>query len=757
MTTERIELANEDSVGAAIPQPFPDGAPNVLVVVLDDLGFAQLGCYGSDIDTPNLDRLAARGLRFSNFHTTAVCSPTRACLLTGRNHHRVGVGMLTDLPRNFDGYRGVFPRSAGTLAQVLRANGWSTTAIGKWHLTPRDHRSTGPYDMWPLGVGFDRYYGFLNGETNQWTPNLIRDNQHVEPPRTPDEGYHLDADLADEAIAQLRELRRAHRRRPWMMWYATGTPHAPHQVAPEWIAPYAGRFDDGWDAWRQRTLARQQELGIVPADVELSARPDWVLPWDDLSVDERRLFARMMEVYAGFLTHADHHLGRVLDEIEAAGELENTVVVMISDNGASAEGGPNGAFNQIGHYISDEEDDFALDLSHYADLGGHRSSGHYPWGWALAGNTPLRRWKRYTFEGGIRDPLIISWPAGIGDAGGIRDQYTHVTDLMPTILDLVGVPVPDEVGGVAQLSLDGSSLRPLIDDRSAPTVHPRQYYECWGSRAIYADGWKAVTNHVNQLTLNERRAIDGSADFALDEWALFHTDVDFTESVDLAAEHPDKLAELVALWHAEAERNHVLPLHDGSATGQFTNMAMPWMDFRTHFRFTPGEKVHDLATPILAGGFRMVAAFRQPVAPGATGVIVEQGDWISGWAWYLGAGAVTWALADRYGAHRMRAELPASSRLLVVSAVPDGEDRYRVELANEDGAFGEAVLERAIPMTWAPDGAFLTVGYGRPFPVSDDYAPPAPLDADLLDVTIDIGAPPPLDLTAEIDRAMRHQ
>lgn len=753
----RIELANADSTGGQVAAPFPADAPNVLIVVLDDLGFAQLGCYGSDIDTPNLDRVAAAGLRFGNFHTTAVCSPTRACLLTGRNHHRVGIGMLTDLPRNFDGYRGVFPEGAGTLAEVLGAAGWSTTAIGKWHLTPRDHRSTGPFDMWPLGVGFDRYYGFLNGETNQWTPNLIRDNSHVEPPSTPDEGYHLEADLADEAIAALRDLRHTHGERPWMMWYATGAPHAPHQAPPDWIDRYRGRFDQGWDAWRDETLARQKELGVVPADVELSERPEWVRPWDALSADEQRLFARMMEVYAGFVSHADHHLGRVLDAIEAAGELDDTIVVVISDNGCSAEGGPNGAFNQIGHYISDEEDDLALDLSHFDDLGGFRSSGHYPWGWALAGNTPLRRWKRYTFEGGIRDPLIVSWPAGLSDAGGIRDQYCHVTDLMPTILDCAGVTPPAKLGGVTQMSLDGTSLRALFDAPDAPTQHPRQYYECWGSRAIYSDGWKAVTNHVNQLTLHERRSIVGSSDFGLDEWELFHIDEDFTESVNLAASHPDKLAELVAIWHEEAERNQVLPLHDGSSVGQFENMLMPWMDFRSHFRFEPGDKIHEIAGPILSGGFRMVASFAEPVGAAASGVIAEQGDWISGWAWYLGDGAATWTLADRYGPHRVRAELPPDTRLLVVEATREGDERYRLEFSSESGPIGGGTIERPIHPTWAPDGAFLTVAHGRPFPVCDDYEPPASLSVGLAALTIDIGAPPPLDVEAELERAMRHQ
>ncbi|MFT5203373.1 MAG: arylsulfatase A-like enzyme, partial [Candidatus Aldehydirespiratoraceae bacterium] len=311
MTESSIVLSLAESTAPRAPRPYPAGKPNVVVIVLDDLGFAQLGCYGSSLDTPNLDRLAERGLRFTNFHTTAVCSPTRACLLTGRNHHRVGMGMLPDLPINYPGYTGEFPSSAGTMAQILLDQGYSTTAIGKWHLVPRDQRASGPFNMWPTGVGFERYYGFLNGETNQWTPNLIRDQQHVEPPATPDEGYHLDADLADEAITQLRSLHIHNPDRPFLLWYATGAPHAPHQVAPEWIEPFAGRFDSGWDVMREETFARQKALGVVPADAELSARPEWVEAWDDIDPDRRRLYARMMEVYAGFLAHTDHHIGRV--------------------------------------------------------------------------------------------------------------------------------------------------------------------------------------------------------------------------------------------------------------------------------------------------------------------------------------------------------------------------------------------------------------------------------------------------------------
>ena len=751
-----IELALADSRAPRTEKPYRVGAPNVVVVVLDDLGFAQLGCYGSNLETPNLDRLAQRGLRFTNFHTTAVCSPTRAALLTGRNHHRVAMGMLPDMPVNYPGYTGEIPDSAGTLAEVLLDRGYSTTAIGKWHLTPRDQRANGPFHTWPTGLGFERYYGFLNGETNQWTPNLVRDQHHVEPPATPEEGYHLDADLADEAIARLRDLRLHDPDRPFLLWYATGSPHAPHQAPPEWIDRFAGRFDVGWDVWREETFARQKVLGIVPADAVLSERPEWVEAWDDIDPERRRLYARMMEVFAGFLAHADHHIGRVLDEIERSPDGDNTVVVVVSDNGCSAEGGPHGSWNQLRHYISDEPDDLDDELAHIDDLGGFRSSGHYPWGWALAGNTPFRRWKRYTFEGGVRDPFIVAWPAGIADPGGLRHQYAHAIDVFPTLLDLLDVQAPDVLRGVPQLSVDGVSLRSLLSDADADEVHTTQYYECWGSRAMYADGWKAVTDHVNQLTAAERDAIVGSSDFATDVWQLFDTRSDISESIDLAASHPEKLAELVALWDDAAARNQVLPIDD-SRDNRIAQMHLPWTTFQGTYHLRPGDKLHEANGPIIFGGFRMVAIFDGPLAADATGVLCEQGDWMAGWAWFLVGGTATWIYTTSGTEHRVSAPLPAGCRSLAVVATPRGVVASTSSSRPTRASLATAIMDRAIPSAIAPDGAFLTVGHGRPFPVCDDYQPPCPAPPELVGVRIDVGQPPPLDLDAEFARIMRHQ
>ncbi len=741
-------------------EPFRAGSPNVLVIVLDDLGFAHLGCYGSDLDTPNLDRLAQRGVRMTNFHTTAMCSPTRACLLTGRNSHRVGMGMLPDLPTNFSAYTGEFPTDAATMAHILGEAGYATRCVGKWHLVPRDQRDTGPHRMWPLGQGFENYYGFLNGETNQWTPNLVRDNTHVEPPADPEDGYHLDVDLADNAIEFHRELRLSHPDRPWFMWYATAAPHAPHQAPPEWINRYEGRFDAGWDVWRAEVLERQIALGLLPEGTELSARPEWVAQWDSLDEERRRLYARMMEVFAGFVSHADAQIGRVLDHLEAAGELDDTVIVLVSDNGASAEGGPHGTHNQLGHYISDDEDDLAEELARIDDLGGFRSSGHYPWGWALAGNAPFRRWKRYTFEGGVRDPFIICGP-GVDAAGEVRHQYAHVVDVLPTVLDLVGLELPEEVAGREQMSFDGESFVGALADAEA-AGRAKQYYELWGSRAIYRDGWKAVTDHVNQLTANERNLLAGSHDFATDRWALFDTMADPTETNDLALERPELLAELIGEWWSEAERNGVFPLDDGAAT-RIAHMKVPWTAWRSDFTFSPGDKVHEVSGPNLSGGFRMVAAFDGPLGPDNSGVLAEQGDWNAGWAMYLAEGELRWVMAGFGGVTGVSGAISEGARILTVHGEPVtapgasspgdltlvlGADG--VELAREN-------LGRPIPLAWSPDGAFLTVGYARPFPVDermdiDDDAPES-----FLGLSVTTGAPPPLDMEAELDRVMRHQ
>jgi arylsulfatase len=728
------------------------------VIVLDDTGFAQLGCYGSDIDTAAIDDLAQRGVRLTNFHTTAVCSPTRASLLTGRNHHRVGVGMLPDLPMNFPGYNARIPDEAGTLAQILRSEGYATFAVGKWHLTPRDERSpSGPFENWPLGKGFEHYYGFLGGDANHWAPELVRDNSYVDPPRTPDEGYHLTEDLADETIARLRELRRNQPERPFLVWLALGATHAPHQVSAEWSDRYAGRFDAGWDAWRRATLARQIELGIVEPGTELPTRSDHVPDWDALDPDHRRLYARMMEVYAGFLTHADAQIGRVLAELDELGERQNTVVVILSDNGASGEAGPHGSVSEF-RFAQGRDEDLDLNLRMIAELGGRRTYNHYPWGWAEAGNTPVRRFKRYTFEGGVRDPFIISWPAGLDAAGEIRHQYCHAIDVLPTLLDLLDVTPPEHLGGVRQMSLDGVTLRPMLRSAAAPDPRTSQYYECWGSRAMYEDGWKVVTNHVNQLTHAERDLIAGSDDFHRDRWHLFDTRADPAENHDVGDEHPEIRDRLVARWFEEAERNGVLPLSDG-VMDRLEHLFLPWPTGASRVELRPGERVFEDNTPTLCNGFTITAHLGAPLEAAALGVLAEQGDYNGGWVWHLTGGQLRFVVSF-VSEHltELAAPLPVGATSLQVVGRP-AEGGMDLAVLADGSLLGRAQLPHEWPGLWTPNSsASLLAGVGRPLPVHDGYDPSVAFSGALERLVVEAdGGRALADLAHQVDTAFRNQ
>jgi len=752
----QIGFTLAESSASRPPSPFPPGGPNVLMVVLDDCGFAQLGCYGSPIATPTIDRLAAEGLRYTNFHTTAFCSPTRACILTGRNHHRVGMGVFPDLPLPFPGYTGVVPPEAATFPAVLSEAGWVTWAVGKWHLTPRDHRGpAGPFHSWPTGQGFDRYYGFLGGEESQWTPDLVRDQSYVDPPRTPEEGYHFTEDMADEAIHMIRELRLHQPSRPFVLYWATAAPHAPHHVPDEWIKPYEGVFDDGWDALRERTLARQIELGVVPEGTELSPRPDWIEAWDGIDAGTQRLYARLQEVFAGFLTHTDAQLGRIIDCLTELGELDNTIVIVMSDNGASGEGGPHGSTNHLTQINERLESlDRLKETVHTA--GGHRGYSHYPWGWAHAGNTPLRRWKRYTLEGGVRDPLVVRWPSAVPDPGGLRSQYCHAVDLLPTVLDLLDVEMPATVRSVPQMSVDGVSLVPSIADAGSPEFRTTQYYECWGSRAIYHNGWKAVTNHVNQFNPYERDMIDGSVDFQADEWMLFDTERDFAESTDLAATHPERLAELGARWDAEADRNGVLPLQDGPAYLQNPHLIhMPFAGYRRRYELRAGERLNFQAGPLIFGGFTASAELDSPLGSG-DGVIVEHGSWIAGWAWVaLGPELVAFIQVPDRGLRRFGVPRPAGATELGLR-IAEIDGGSSVEHFADGSSLGSTTIDAVIPFISTANGTWTTAGYGRAFPVSDEYQPPLPLAA-LRRIVIDTDASTLPGLDDLLDEVMRHQ
>ncbi len=705
----------------------PAGAPNVVVIVLDDLGFGQLGCFGSDIDTPNIDRLAAGGLRYNRFHVTALCSPTRASLLTGRNHHAVGMGFLADIPLAFPGYTARIPKTAAPLPRILRDAGYSTFAVGKWHLVPRGERSpAGPFDRWPLGMGFDRFYGFLQGDTNQWTPNLVSDNHYVDPPARPDDGYHLTEDLAKTAIRLVHDQRYAAPGKPFLLYFALGAMHAPHHVPTEWVAPYQGRFDVGWDRWREEVFARQLDIGVVPPGTVLTERPPWVTAWADLSPNARRMHARAHEVYAGFLTHTDAQIGCLVAALDRIGALENTVILLLSDNGASAEGGQHGTFNEH-RFSSRLPETVEGNVARLDEWGGFRSYNHYSWGWAWAGNTPFRLWKRYTWLGGVRTPLVVHWPAGIGARGAIRSQFCHVADLAPTVLDLCGVEVPDVVDGVSQQPLDGATLRSTFSDEDMPAPRQVQYFEMLGSRAIVKGRWKATTDHVSNGVVDEEQLMLGSRSFSSDHWALYNLDEDFSEAVDVSAEHPEVVRQLQELWLAEAGRNQVMPMADG-LTDRFGAMIPSDYPSANRAVFHPGgSPIAEDAIPFLGLGFEMGVEADVPPG-GAEGVLFAFGDWNGGYALYgrdgvlrftfCPAGEPVTASADRVvppGRHRISAAFRPGEG-------PGGE----FVLACDGEVIGSAAISTSLPIVLQHGGGHLCLGFDRGFPVCDDYTPPSP-------------------------------
>jgi arylsulfatase len=608
------------------PHPGPD-APDVVVVLLDDLGFAQLGCYGSTMRTPNIDAVAAGGLRYTNFHTTPLCSPTRAALLTGRNHHSVGMRAIANFNTGFPHMTGHISEHAATMAEVLGDAGYATFCVGKWHLVPMESASAaGPFDQWPCQRGFDRYYGFLQGETDQFSPELTYDNHHIDPPATsgPDGGaYHLTEDLIDHLDLFVRDSVSVRPDRPFFAYVAMGAMHAPHQAPADYLAKWRGAFDDGWDVARQQWFERQLDMGVIPTGTQLAPRNPGVKPWDDLSDNERAVGARLQEAFAAFLEHTDDQIGRVVAMLDELGRLDNTLLVITSDNGASQEGGPFGVMHEMKFFNGafDTADDM---VDRIDDIGGPHSHTNYPWGWAMAGNTPGKWYKQNTHGGGVRDPLVMQWPNRITDTGGLRHQFHHVTDIAPTIYELVGVTPPDTRRGLEQIPLAGTSLAYTFDDATAATSKQVQYFEMVGHRGIWADGWKAVTRHVAGTNYD-----DG------DVWELYHLDEDFSEVNDLAATHPDKLAELVALWWEQAHLHGVLPLDDRLVTlfGSSRQDHSPHQSLNySYFPPRPPLALSHLpmeATPALGGrSFTMTAIVDR--SGEATGVLFALGTENSG-------------------------------------------------------------------------------------------------------------------------------
>lgn len=707
------------------------GAPNVIVVLLDDVGYAQFGCYGSDIATPTFDRLAERGIRYSNFHTTSLCSPTRAALLSGRNHHSNGMARVVELSSGFPGYNAHVPKENGFLPEILRDNGYATFALGKWHLAPATEMAAGsPRDRWPLGRGFERFYGFLGGETDQYVPELIRDNSPVPVPRTPDEGYHLTEDITDEAIGYLADLRGSNQERPFFMWFAPGACHAPHQAPQAYIDAYRGRFDQGWDAWREAVFARQVASGLLPEGTRLSERPSWVPEWSTLSDDERRLAARMMEVYAGFLTHTDAQVGRLLDYVDQLGEDDNTIVVVMSDNGASAEGGRGGSFNEL-YFFNFIPENLAENLARIDQLGGPHANNHYPWGWAWAGNTPLKRFKRDTHEGGVADPLIVSWPVGIERPGRTQRQYVHAIDLMPTLLEVIGIEAPDTIAGVAQTPIEGTSFAASLTDPAAADLHTTQYYEMLGSRALYHDGWKAVSFNPPQLANYEGTS---SPDVDAVAWELYHVAEDFSECTDLAASRPDKLAELQEIWWREAERFDVLPLNN--SPGMYGDGRYKRDTYR--YRGHVGPLTESTAPNLKNREWTIEAdlALASAAQRGACvdGVIAAHGSHAGGWVLFVHERRLhfTYNFVDtEYFSAIAEVELPTSDVSVRANFVRTGDGRGgTIELFYGDVPVGEAPVRVTTPLTYGTPG--FTVGFLASSPIDKRLSGRAEFDPTVL-------------------------
>lgn len=701
-------------------------APNVVLIVLDDVGFAQLGCYGSDIATPNIDRLARAGIRYANFNTTALCTPTRASLLTGRNPHSVGLGHIVERAAGFPGYNALLPNSAGTLAEVLRACGYNTWAIGKWHLAPSyETGPAGPFDRWPLGKGFERYYGFLGGSTDQYAPELYRDNSPTIPPASAADGYHLTADLVDESCALIRTQAAVAPHKPFLLYLAFGACHAPHQAPARFIDKYSGVFDDGWEAARERIFARQRVLGILPEGARLAPGNPGIPEWERLSPDEQRAYARMMEVYAGFLDHTDHHIGWLVEALEDTGVSENTLLVLLSDNGASAEGGPEGSLDEA-LYFNDMPQRVADVIPHLTELGGPRFYNHYPWGWAQAGNTPYRWYKQFTHAGGVKDPCIFVWPRWITSRGGVRFQYHHVTDILPTILESAGVSPPEQLRGAAQQPVDGISMVYTFDDPAGATRKRKQYYEVWGNRALWQDGWVAVSRaHPDAPGAWP----PGETPDTLEDvpWELYDLTADPTETIDLANSHPRKLRELIDLWWAEAGRNGALPLDIRQRGERWSAQPSP-PGAETHwyvFRGRCGPLERGVAPQLANRSFTLTAEVDIEEAE-AQGVLYAVGGVHGGYSWYLRDGRMAFEI-NLMGVHRqiIQAEqrLDTGAPSLAVTFDKTGDREGIVTLS----AGGRILASETAPQVLKlfPIGSGRTcVGFDPAPAVSDHYESP---------------------------------
>jgi arylsulfatase len=707
----------------------PQGAPNVLVVLLDDVGFGASSAFGGPCQTPNFEKLAANGLKYNRFHTTALCSPTRQALLTGRNHHSVGMGGITEIATSAPGYNSILPNTCSPIARTLKLNGYSTAQFGKCHEVPVWQTSPmGPFDAWPTGGGgFEYFYGFIGGETNQYYPAIYEGTTPIEPEKTPEQGYHFTQDMTDKAIKWVSQQKALMADKPFFIYFAPGATHAPHHVPPEWIDKYKGQFDQGWDVVREQTFARQKQLGVIPQDCQLTDRHAQIPAWDSMAPELKPILSRQMEVYAAFLEHTDHHIGRLIDSLEDLEILDNTLIyVIIGDNGASAEGSLQGCFNEIAPLTGFADLETVEFLAERLDqLGGPEAYNHYAVGWAHAMNTPYQWTKQVASHwGGTRNGLIVHWPKGIQARGEVRSQFHHVIDVAPTLLEVAGLPEPTFVNGVQQRPIEGVSMAYSLNQANAPERRQTQYFEMAGNRGIYHKGWTAVTRHRTpwETGMVKLPAFDD------DVWELYDTTTDWTQSRDLAREYPDKLHDLQRLWLIEAVKYNVLPLDD-----RFAERANPELAGRP--QLITGTR------QILFGGMGRLtessivnfknkshAITAEVVVPesGAEGVIVAQGGMTGGWSLYTKAGKPKYCY-NFYGVNHYTIE--------GTMAIPAGTHQVRMEFAYDGGGLakggtvalyvdgqkaGEGRVDRTQPLVFSADET-CDVGFEAGSPVTYDY------------------------------------
>ena len=733
----------QDSDPATFPQILrpPKGAPNIVLIMLDDVGFGQFSVFGGGVPSPNMEKLAAQGLRFNRFHTTALCSPTRAALLTGRNHHMSGNGGITEGATGYDGYTGIIPKSTGTIAEIRRQNGYATAWIGKNHNTPIWETSDiGPFDRWANGLGFEYFYGFNAGDTSQYQPILYENRNRVQPSSDPN--YHLSTDIANHAITWMQKVKVIDPARPFFLYVAPAATHSPHHAPKEWIDKFTGQFDMGWDRYREETFARQKQLGVVPQDAKLTPRPDGLPAWDTLNADQKRLYTRMMEVFAAYGAHVDFEVGRVLDAVAKLPDADNTLIVyIVGDNGSSAEGGLEGSINE-NTFFNAESNTWQNNIKVIDELGGPKHFNHFPAGWAWAMDTPFQWTKQVASHfGGTRNPMIVCWPSKITDKGGLRSQFHHVIDVMPTLLEVTGIQAPDILNGIPQQPIEGISFAYTFADAKAADRRKEQVFEIVANRGIYQNGWFASSlSFVPWTSSREGFDVDKA------KWELYNIDQDFTQANDLAATNPQKLRAMQDLWWAEAARNNILPLDwrgPERMSAELTGKPSLAAGRKTFIYETPLAALPEAAAPDLKNKSFTITAEAEIPAGGGEGMIFTQGGFTGGWGFYLQDGKLV-GLHNRLDLERYRIvstePVPTGKVTLSMDFKYDGGGVAKggtVTLSANGKKIGEGRVEKTTPYKYSLyEGQ--DVGEDSGSPVDFSYAPPFPFKGKLDTVTVEL-------------------